>query len=269
MPEVVYQGLEKDGVPLIGADEEGFGPRLRSIRENSWWPVPELVDEPAAILVNLTGQTILAFGAIWKRTDADGVTHTQRIVTLSSSGQMDALRGPGSVRPDANCFVLPGSQRLIMENEVYGDNFDVIPPEMRMRGGFAGASRTGDGGRGSGQPPVRTVLTLDVVFLEDGLVLGPDEMGLFDGVGKTMEEQRATAAEMAAALARGATPGVLLDMVRPMALAIHARRGGLFALRSMFLQAASRVLLYDSEEMIRNWVEKEAAPSKLTLRRVR
>ena len=110
MPEVVYQGLEKDGVPLIGADEEGFGPRLRSIRENSWWPVPELVDEPAAILVNLTGQTILAFGAIWKRTDADGVTYTASddahfVAAEDNDGAIIIIEGPISAI-DGNIIII-------------------------------------------------------------------------------------------------------------------------------------------------------------------
>ena len=67
MPEVVYRDLGANGVPLVTPTDDAFAVRHRRIRDSCWFPVPEIQDgEPAAILVNLTDQTILAFAVIWR-----------------------------------------------------------------------------------------------------------------------------------------------------------------------------------------------------------
>lgn len=265
MPEALYQGLASDGLPLVTPSDEAFPTRLRSIRANCWFPVPEVPDEPAAILVNLTGQTILAFALVWRYANPSGEMRTHTMCRLGSSRQVDALCGRTGVGPDDHSFVLPGSQRLITQQGIYGDNHDVIPPEVRRAGGFGGG-----GSRAGGSPPGdfhHAELTLDVVFLEDGRVLGPDTSGLFEAVTSTFAAQRQLAAEMVAALRSGATVGALFDLLRPMGLADRTRHDGAHSLRHMFLHQATDVLLHLTQEEILAWAEREAEPARLQLRR--
>lgn len=265
MPEALYQGLASDGLPLVTPSDEAFPTRLRSIRDNCWFPVPEVRDEPAAILVNLTGQTILAFALVWRSTNPAGETRTHRIYTLSSSRQIEALCGRSGVGPDDHSFVLPGSQRLITQQGIYGDNHDVIPPEVRRGGGFGGGGSRG-GGTALGDFN-RVELSLDVVFLEDGRVLGPDTSDLFQGLVSTLAAQRHLAWEMITALRSGATVGACFDLLRPMGLADRSHHDGLHSLRHMFLHRATHVLLHQPEDEILAWAEREAEPPRLHLYR--
>ncbi|MFN7934284.1 MAG: hypothetical protein U0R19_13220 [Bryobacteraceae bacterium] len=264
MPEAHYQGLASDGLPLVTPSDEAFATRLRSIRDNCWFPVPEVHDEPAAILVNLTGQTILAFAIVWRYTDPAGESRTHRISTLSSSRQIEALCGRAGVGPDDHTFVLPGSQRLITQQGIYGDNHDVIPPEVRRRSGFGGGGSAGGTAPGGFN---RIELSLDVVFLEDGRVLGPDTSDLFRGMVSTFAAQRQLAWEMIAALRRGATVGACFDLLRPLGLADRSQHDGLHSLRHMFLHRATHVLLHLPEDEILAWAEREAEPPRLHLHR--
>jgi hypothetical protein len=266
MPEVVYRDLGTNGVPLVTPSHDAFAVRLRSIRDSCWFPVPEIQDgESAAILVNLTDQTILAFAAIWRYFDDAGETHTSRLCTLGSSRQIDALRGRSGVAPDDNTFVLPGSQRLITEQSVYGDNHDVVPPEVKMGSSYAGSGRSRSAGL---REPNRMELSLDVVILDDGCVLGPDATGLMQGLVSTFAQQRQMAGEMVAALRRGATPGVLFDMLRPLAEPPMRRPpDGLFPVRNMFVRHAVEILLHQPEAAIFAWAEREAEQSRLQLHR--
>ncbi len=262
MPEAVYHGLASDGLPLVTPSDEAFPTRFRSIRANCWFPVPEVRHEPAAILVNLTGQTILAFAVVWRYTNPAGETRTHTRYTLGSSRQVEALCGRSGPGPDDHTFVLPGSQRLITQQGIFGDNHDVIPPEVRRSGSFSG------GGRAAGSPPAdfhHAELSLDVVFLEDGRVLGPDTSGLFEAVTSTFAAQRQLAAEMVAALRSGATVGALFDLLRPMGLADRTRHDGAHSLRHMFVHQATHVLLHLTQEEILAWAEREAEPPRLQL----
>lgn len=266
MPEVVYRGLEAVGVPLIGKEEESFAVRLRTIRTNSWFPVPEVQDEPAAILVNLSGQTILAFAANWEYSDAQGMIQRKTVYALNSSNQWEALRGRGGIVPHDNSIILPGSQRLILEERICGDNQDVVPPEMGMSG-----RSFGGGGRRvsphSGREPDRVELSLDAVILDDGRMVGPDESGFLDGVVRTLAEELELAERMLEALRRDGTPGALLDLMRPLARVEHRVPPRMYSSHHMFFHRAMHVLLHESEEEIRRWVEQEASPPRLQLRR--
>ncbi|MBL8179888.1 MAG: hypothetical protein JNK48_34730, partial [Bryobacterales bacterium] len=97
-----------------------------------------------------------------------------------SGAQFEALRGRGGVAPDNSLFVLPGSQRLITEESIHGDNNDVLPADRRTRGnsGWGGSNR----GRGQWTVITRVVAELDVVILSDGRVLGPDSLGTVEGL---------------------------------------------------------------------------------------
>ncbi len=265
MPQITYRGLEANGIPLIDPSHDTFAERLNSIRENSWFPVPHVQDEAAAILVNLTGQTILAFAAIWRYDNGHGEISSKRIYNLASSAQFDALLGRGGIQPHHNSFILPGSQRLILTESVYGDNNDVIPPEVRMGGSFAGAARSGASSRNV--EPTHIELSLDVAFLDDGRVIGPDESGMLQALTTEFEERRTLAREMAAALRNKATPGVLFDMLRPFAQgALHPANGG-YPVRHHFIHMAMHTLLHQDIESIRIWADKEAQPPRLQLRR--
>lgn len=267
MPHVVYRGLESVGLPLIGRDEEGFAVRLRSIRSNSWLPVPDLLEEPAAILVNLTGQTILAFTANWRYSDAEGEIQSKRMYTLNSSNQWEALGGRGGIVPHDSNIILPGSQRLILEGRVYGDNNDVIPPEIGMGGGMSGGGCGRTSSASAGREPRQVELSLDAVILDDGRMMGPDEAGFLDGVVGTLAMQRDLAERMLQAFDRDATPGELFDMLRPIARDENRGSRFTYSSRHMFLSRATHVLLQESQDGIRRWLEQEAEPPRLTLRR--
>lgn len=266
MPEVVYRDLRSVGLPFVTPDDEGFGAAVRTVTENSWMPVPEPGDEPAAVLVNLTGKTIVAMAVVWKYTGGNGETTKRRISTGTSGAQAEALRGRGTLDPHMNGFVLPRSQRLITQDGVYGDNEDVMGPEMRRQGGvFAGAGRAGF--RGGGFIPVRIELLLDVAMLEDGRALGPDESGMVDAVVTTLDEQRRVAIAMLAAMAEGTTRGQLFDMIRPLAQGRRRTESMDLPLREMFLHVAPRMLLQEEDDALSRWLESLVEAPRITWRR--
>lgn len=61
MPQITYRGLDTQGIPLIDPSHDTFAERLKSIRENSWAPVPDVHDQPAAILVAV----LYPWGSSW------------------------------------------------------------------------------------------------------------------------------------------------------------------------------------------------------------
>jgi hypothetical protein len=60
-------------------------------------------------------------------------------------------------------------------------------------------------------------LSLDVVFFEDGLCVGPDEFGLFKTVSEDVQQQRTVAQEIVELLQRGESVGRVFEILRPLA----------------------------------------------------
>ncbi len=174
--------------------------------------------------------------------------------------QMDVLTGRAKAVRDRFSFILPGSKRLITEDGMFGDNFDVLPPEPGpVSGGFVG---TGGSGRrhGGDKEVIATELELDVAFFEDGLCVGADESGLFESVQADLAEQRRVAGEIAEALGRGESVGRAFEILRPMARR-DQRQHTRSQMLSMFAHTAIHHLINMSEAELREWFEVSAKAS--------
>jgi hypothetical protein len=208
-------------LPLITPEDQEFPELLREVQNRSHPFGPPLIDHThgAAVLFNRSPKAIVALAYLWRYTTADGQTRTSRHSNLGSSLQMDVLAGRTRATRDRTSFILPNSKRLISEDGLWGDNFDVIAPESDARGVGLGHG----GGRGARRPrrgpdsPAEIELRLDVVFFEDGLCVGPDESKLFESVIEALDRQRRTAQEIVEALRNNAPIGRLFEILRPPA----------------------------------------------------
>jgi hypothetical protein len=220
MPEARYSGLAEFGLPLIARDDPSFAVLISEIESHpgpgpAW---PSALSDRAAVLLNNTGRAIIAIEWFWRYTSGDGKARTSRFSNLGSSAQRDALTGHSKVRRDLGTFVLPGSKRLITERGIFGNNLDVLSPEeMPCAQGYCG----GWGG-GSAREPAETELAamelvLDLVILEDGLCVGPDESALYEALNESLALQRTAAQEAVEVLEAGASVGKVFEIVRPLA----------------------------------------------------
>ena len=83
-------------------------------------------------------------------------------------------------------------------------------------GSFVGS--TGRVGGESGRKKIAGIeLQLDIVFFDDGLCVGPDDLGLFECVTSDLELQRNTAQQIVEALCKGASVGQVFEILRPPA----------------------------------------------------
>ena len=115
-------------------------------------------------------------------------------------------------------------------------------------------------------------LYLDVVVLEDGLCIGPDDFGLFENLVEDLKRQRDAAQEVAEALRNGASIGHAFEIVRPLARHIGpesaaSRLAWHSQLLSMFAGMAIHQLVHGSESEVLGWFEKAAQPSPVQLHR--
>jgi len=243
--------------------------------ESTMGPIPfmaESIPERAAVLLNQSGQAILALAYFWRYTTAGGKTHQGRCFNLNSGMQRDALTGRSKVVRDIGTFVLTGSKRLITERGLLGTNLDVLtseewPQGRGFRGGFGGG---GGFARGAEEEPAAVELVLDLAILEDGLCVGPDENGLFADLNESLDLQQRTAQEAAAALRAGASDGRIFEIVRP--LARHSPRtpgrpSHEGFLRMAFGNEAIGRLTNGSTQEVLAWLEREAQPRTLQLHR--
>jgi len=170
------------------------------------------------VLVNNTGRTIVAVEWFWRYTSHNGNARTSWFWNLGSSAQRDVLTGRSKVGRDLGTFFLPGSKRLITERGMFGSNLDVLTPE-EMHG-----ARWHCGGWSGGSPresaeaePASVELVLDLVILEDGLCVGPDESALYEALNESLDLQRTAAQQAVRALQAGASVGEIFEIVRPLA----------------------------------------------------
>ena len=79
-------------------------------------------------------------------------------------------------------------------------------------GGGIGWGGSGRIRRDPGQEEITDIeLSLDIVFLEDGLCVGPDEFGLFNSVFQDLQRQRTVAQQILEMLERGKSIGQVFD----------------------------------------------------------
>jgi hypothetical protein len=220
MAEARYSGLAEFGLPLIAKDDSSFDAFVSDIEGHPGpGPAqPAVVSDRAAVLLNNTGRAIIAVEWFWRYTSRDGKARTSRFSNLGSSAQRDALTGRSKVGRDLGTFVLPGSKRLITESGIIGNNLDVLTPEELPRAqGYCGGWGGGSPRRSAETELAAVELVLDLVILEDGLCVGPDESALYEALNESLDLQRTAAQEAVRALQAGASVGQVFEIVRPLA----------------------------------------------------
>jgi hypothetical protein len=266
MTPTVYRDLAEFGLPFITPDHSAFAALAADIqsRPQPFGPVIAVDMNTAAVLMNQSGKTIVALSYIWRYTTPGGETRTSRHSSFGSSMQLDVLAGRTSVIRDRSSFILPGSKRLIIQDGIFGDNLDVLPPEPASHGGGWSGSGAGRHSRVGGEEIVGIELQLDVVFFDDGLCVGPDESDLFGSVTGDLDRQRDAAVRIVEALRDGASAGRVFDILRPLARHTGGKAGHLL---SMFANTAIHRLVNASDPELMAWFEHAAQPSTLRLRR--
>jgi hypothetical protein len=140
----------------------------------------------------------------------------------------------------------------------------LTPEELTRARGYGG----GWGGRSlpAGQDLDAIELVLDLVILEDGLCVGPDESGVYEALNESLDQQRATARECIEALRAGASVGQVFEIVRPLARERH-KSPDAKPLLSMFGGEAVQQLIHANTAELTAFFEKAAAPRSLELHR--
>lgn len=278
MAEPSYRDLAEFGLRLIAPDAPQFASLVCDIESRQGPPgppVPPVVPDRATVLLNQSGRAIVGLEFVWRYTTVDGKTRTSRCSSLSSSAQREVLTGRSKVGRDLGTFILPDSKRLITEQGIFGNNLDVLTPDELPHGRVCCSGFGGDGGfRGGAEEELAAVeFVLDLVILEDGLCVGPDEPGLFEDLNESLDLQRSAAQEAVAALRNGASEGRIFEIIRP--LARHRapepgpdgkRRFAASLLPTFCGEAISRLIDANAPELLA-WFERAAQPRSLQLRR--
>jgi hypothetical protein len=277
MVDTTYHDVSDFGLPVVTPDNPTFASLVRDI-ESRQGPGPFLppdIPARAAVLLNQSGRAIIGLEFVWRYTTVDGKTRTSRCSNLGSSAQREVLTGRSKVSRDIGTFILPDSKRLITERGIFGSNLDVLTPDEQLHGGGYCGGFGGDGGfRGRSEVDLAAVeFVLDLVILEDGLCVGPDESGLFEGLNESLDLQTSAAQEAVAALRSGASEGRIFEIVRP--LARHRppepgpdgkRRYPTPLLQTFGSEAIHRLTEASASELLA-WFERAAQPRSLQLRR--
>jgi hypothetical protein len=276
MAEATYCGLADFGLPLVTREDPSFDALVRDI-ESRPGPGPARFPsgtDRAAVLLNNSGRAIIAAEWFWRYTSCDGKTRTSHFSNLGSSVQREVLTGRCKAGRDPGTFILPGSKRLITELGIFGNNLDVLTPEELSRPqGYCGGSG-GGGGRAEDETELAAVeLVLDLLILEDGLCVGPDEFGLYEALNESLDLQRTTAQEAVQALQGGASVGQVFEIIRPLARhqayepqTDRKRRRSMPILPTFGMEAVHRLTNANAEDLL-PFFEEAAEPGDLQLRR--
>jgi hypothetical protein len=258
-----YRDLAEFDLPFATPEDPMFGELVLEIqnRPSSFGPRPTGDLKAAAVLLNHSAKAIVVLAYTYHFTTADGRTPISHHSNLGSSMQLDVLAGRSGVSRDQTNFILPNSKRLISQEGIFGDNLDVLPPELaRPSGSFVGSG--GHVARESGRKEIAGIeLRLDIVFFDDGLCVGPDDLGLSESVTSDLELQRNTAQQIVEALRKGASVGQVFEILRPLARRtapqVAAGRPSAYPshLRSMFANMAINQLVNVADPELLLWFE--------------
>lgn len=191
---MICSSLPEFGIPFVTPDDPAFGELASRI---SLDPFGTRLTQPppdAVVALNQSTKAVLAMSLIWKWADMNGNITVQRMPGLHSLAQLDWSSERLEARNNWFAPFLSGSKRLITSQGVFGDNSDVLPPEEKPKGfagSFARPNRTGRGA--ADRTPVE--VHLDSVIFDDGLCVGPDEMGIFGTITSAAAEQSRLASE--------------------------------------------------------------------------
>ncbi|HXR77008.1 MAG TPA: hypothetical protein VN737_13600 [Bryobacteraceae bacterium] len=273
MVSIGYRDLAEFGVPFATPKDADFPALLRDI-EGRWQMFEHgAADGRSAVLINNSGKSIVALAYIWRYKTANGETRISYHSNLSSSMQMDVFSGRIGAVHDAGSFIMPGSKRLITEDGMYGNNFDVLSADSaHRRGGGVGAGMGRGGWRNRGEDAqyAQIELQLDVVFFDDGLCAGPDDTGLFESVREDLEQQLRTAQQVVQARRSGASWGAVFEILRPLARRSIRHIPGRDCpadLLFMFANVGIDHIINDNEPEVLAWFEDFAKPSSFHVRR--
>lgn len=273
MVSIGYRDLAEFGVSFVTPKDTDFPALLRDVESRLQPFAHGAADGRSAVLINNSGKSIVALAYIWRYKTASGELRTSRYSNLGSSMQMDVLSGRIGAVHDASSFIMPGSKRLITEEGMYGNNFDVLSADSVHRGGGgmgAGMGRGGRRNRGEDAQLVQIELQLDIVFFDDGLCAGPDDTGLFENVREDLEQQLRTAQQVVQARRSGASWGAVFEILRPLARrSIRHVPGRDYRADLLFMFAKVGIdhIINDDEPEVLAWFEDVAKPSSFHLRR--
>lgn len=253
-----YRDLARHGVLFVLPEDSQFSSMLENVRACELRLLPDEGLDYAAILCNQSDKAIVALAYVWEFTGHDGKKHQVAFNNLGSSGQFDVLRGTAGVVRERYGAILPGSKRLITEHDLYGDNSDVLPEEdVAPRDLLSRRVRPVSIGPKWAQVELR----MDAVFFEDGLCVGPDQLGWIKRVIKGFDEERSAAHDCAHALRRGATRGNLFDRVRGMAGNSKEQ-----PIQHLFaIMAIDNLIRQQSDQELIAWFQRFEAPRQFKL----
>lgn len=273
MADTLYRGLAQFGLPVVIPGDPSFDDLVRDIESQPGpGPAPPPVSpERAAVLANNTGNAIIVLAWFWRYTGHDGQAATNWISNFGSSAQRDVLTGRSSARRDIGTFILPGSKRLITEQGMFGNNLDVLTPEeLPHAQGYCGGWGGGRRDR-AGAPQALVELVLDLVILEDGLCVGPNESGFYEALTESLDLQRKVARQASAALEAGESVGKVFEIVRPWARhnPVRPRASGKHPAPIVLNFSAEAIhrLTNDNDADLLAFFKKAAEPPSIELRR--
>ncbi len=269
---MIYRDLPEVGMPFVTPEDPRFHELKSQITLGPFRRKPEDLPSEAVVVLNQSGQPVLAMSFLWKWTDETGRASEQRMPGFSSLAQLEFE--PADPRRMRFRPFLAGSKRLVTPAGVFGDNSDVLPADA-MPSGFAGGF-AGGFGRGSMQQPERhlTEIQMDSVIFADGRCAGPDEMGLLTALDPVATEQRRLASTAAARLRDGGTFGEVFDLLRttarhPGPASVPQTTDPSHLLFSFGRQAMDRLIHAEEErrdELVK-WFDEQSRQPKLKLRR--
>lgn len=264
---MIYRDLPEVGMPFVTPEDPRFQQLKSQIALPPFGGHPDHLRPEMAVVLNQSGQPVLAMSFLWKWIDDMGSTSQHRMHGLSSLSQLQ-FEPADSRRMRFHPF-LPGSKRLVTPDGVFGDNSDVLPAETRPSGfigSFAGGSNRVHPGRPERHP---LELQLDSVIFADGLCAGPDEIGVLAALDPVAKEQRRMAAEAAALLRKGATFGAVFDLLRPIARHPVPGPASQNLLFSFGRQALDRLIQARNERRddLIDWFDEQSRYPKIELRR--
>jgi hypothetical protein len=173
-----YEALLSDVQRRMEIAKPGFPPMPNPFRN----PLPERDRNTAAILLNRSGQGIVAMRFVW-RFEGGPEQVCIRSGTVLPCPQMFPLNWPANFLAPG---IMPGSKRYLACGYAFGDNSDVLPALKQWK--LPEFSEIEE--HGSTPEPDQASLSLDGVFFADGAFAGANRYHLWEQVVFAAEERR-------------------------------------------------------------------------------
>lgn len=126
---MIYRGLPEVGMPFVTPQDPRFQELKSQIALDPFGRKLEDLPSEAVVVLNQSGQPVLAMSFLWKWTDDIGGITQQRMAGLNSLSQLEfESADPRRIRFHP---FLAGSKRLVTPAGVFGDNSDVLSAETK------------------------------------------------------------------------------------------------------------------------------------------